>query len=150
MSLAAKDLRSLNIITAVPSDKITMLWPEVSPMLYPAVERSHGRWTMEFLLDALRSGQQQLWIVFEGEQPIKGVATTEILVYPNRKMLAIQYLGGKDLDTWGFSFLEIIEDFAKAAGCSGIEGTARKGFWKWMKEYDYKDAYTVYEKEISK
>ena len=150
MSLAAKDLRSLNIITAVPSDKILMLWEEVSPMLAPAVERSHGRWTMEFLLDALRSGQQQLWIVFEGEQPIKGVATTEILVYPNRKMLAIQYLGGKDLDTWGFSFLEIIEDFAKAAGCSGIEGTARKGFWKWMKEYDYKDAYIVYEKEISK
>ncbi len=150
MSLAAKDLRSLNIITAIPSDKILMLWEEVSPMLAPAVERSHGRWTMEFLLDALRSGQQQLWIVFEGEQPIKGVATTEILVYPNRKMLGIQYLGGKDLDTWGFSFLEIIEDFAKAAGCSGIEGTARKGFWKWMKEYDYKDAYTVYEKEISK
>jgi len=150
MSLAAKDLRSLNIITAIPSDKILMLWEEVSPMLAPAVERSHGRWTMEFLLDALRSGQQQLWIVFEGEQPIKGVATTEILVYPNRKMLGIQYLVGKDLDTWGFSFLEIIEDFAKAAGCSGIEGTARKGFWKWMKEYDYKDAYTVYEKEISK
>ena len=150
MSLAAKDLKSLNIITAIPSDKILMLWEEVSPMLAPAVERSHGRWTMEFLLDALRSGQQQLWIVFEGEQPIKGVATTEILDYPNRKMLAIQYLGGKDLDTWGFSFLEIIEDFAKAAGCSGIEGTARKGFWKWMKEYDYKDAYTVYEKEISK
>ncbi len=150
MSLAAKDLKSLNIITAIPSDKILMLWEEVSPMLAPAVERSHGRWTMEFLLDALRSGQQQLWIVFEGEQPIKGVATTEILVYPNRKMLGIQYLGGKDLDTWGFSFLEIIEDFAKAAGCSGIEGTARKGFWKWMKEYDYKDAYTVYEKEISK
>tara|TARA_R110000824_G_scaffold68302_7_gene176823 strand:- start:611 stop:1063 length:453 start_codon:yes stop_codon:yes gene_type:complete len=150
MSLAAKDLKSLNIITAIPSDKILMLWEEVSPMLAPAVERSHGRWTMEFLLDALRSGQQHLWIVFEGDQPIKGVATTEILVYPNRKMLGIQYLGGKDLDTWGFSFLEIIEDFAKAAGCSGIEGTARKGFWKWMKEYDYKDAYTVYEKEISK
>jgi len=150
MSLAAKDLRSSNMITAIPSDRIKRLWPEVSPMLYPAVERSHGRWTMEFLLDALRSGQQQLWIVFEADQPIKGVATTEILVYPNRKMLGIQYLGGKDLDTWGFSFLEIIEDFAKAAGCSGIEGTARKGFWKWMKEYDYKDAYTVYEKEISK
>ena len=150
MSLAAKDLRSSNMITAIPSDRIKRLWPEVSPMLYPAVERSHGRWTMEFLLDALRSGQQQLWIVFEADQPIKGVATTEILVYPNRKMLGIQYLGGKDLDTWGFSFLEIIEDFAKAAGCSGIEGTARKGFWKWMKEYDYKDAYIVYEKEISK
>ena len=66
MSLAAKDLKSLNIITAIPSDKILMLWEEVSPMLAPAVERSHGRWTMEFLLDALRSGQQHLWIVFEG------------------------------------------------------------------------------------
>jgi|TARA_R110000803_G_C11957997_1_gene318394 hypothetical protein len=150
MSLAAKDLRSLNIITAIPSDKILMLWDEVSPLLYPAVERSHGRWTMQTLLAALKEGRQQLWIVFEGEEPIKGVGTTEILDYPNRKMLAVQYLGGKGLDTWGLSFLDIIEDFAKAAGCSGIEATARKGFWKWFQERDYQDAYTVFEKEISK
>jgi len=150
MSLAAKDLGEENIIRAIPAKKILEIWPAVSSMLYPAVERSHGRWTMPSLLSVLKDGSQQLWIIYEENEPIKGVATTEILSYPNTKMLAIQWLGGKDLDTWGFSFLEIIEDFAKAAGCSGIEGIARKGFWKWMKEHGYEDAYTVYEKEIVK
>ena len=148
MSLAAKDISDENIITAVPSDLIAGVWKEVAHLLQPAVERSHGRWTMQTLLIALKEGKQQLWVVYEKDQPVKGVVTTEILSYPNRKMLAIQYLGGKDLETWGFSFLDIAEDFAKAAKCSGIEATARKGFWKWFREYDYQDAYTVFEKEI--
>jgi len=148
MSFAAKDIAEENIITAVPNDSVLLIWKEVAPLLYPAVERSHGRWTMQTLLAALKEGRQQLWLIYENDQPVKGVATTEILSYPNRKMLAVQYLGGSGLDTWGLSFLSIIEDFAKAAGCSGIEATARKGFWKWFKERDYQDAYTVFEKEI--
>ena len=148
MSFAAKDIAEENIITAVPNDSVLLIWKEVAPLLYPAIERSHGRWTMQTLLAALKEGRQQLWLIYENDQPVKGVATTEILSYPNRKMLAVQHLGGSGLDTWGFSFLSIIEDFAKAAGCSGIEATARKGFWKWFKERDYQDAYTVFEKEI--
>lgn len=148
MSLAAKDKGLENTITAVPTDLIAGIWKEVAPLLHPAVERSNGRWTMQTLLIALKEGKQQLWIVYEQDEAIKGVATTEILSYPNKKMLGIQYLGGRDLDTWGLSFLEMAEDFAKAVKCSGIEATARKGFMKWFKEYDYKDAYTVFEKEI--
>tara|TARA_R110002012_G_scaffold6783_3_gene32493 strand:- start:498 stop:950 length:453 start_codon:yes stop_codon:yes gene_type:complete len=148
MSVVAKDIAEENIITAIPSDLVFEVWKAAAPLLYPAVERSHGRWTMQTLLIALKEGKQQLWIVYEKDSPIKGVATTEILSYPNRKMLAVQYLGGNDLNTWGMSFLHIIEDFAKVMKCSGIEATARKGFWKWFKEDNYEDAYTVFEKEL--
>ena len=148
MSVTARDLELQNIIIAIPSDEIAPLWRHVKEMLYPAVERSHGRWTMQTLLIALKEGKQQLWVVFEEGQPIKGVATTEILSYPHTNMLAIQYLGGNDLETWGMSYLKRVEEFAKAAKCQGIEATGRKGLWKWFKEDDYKDAYTVYEKEI--
>ena len=149
MSFVAKDLADKNIITAVPTDMVFDIWRDVSHFLHPAVERSHGRWIMQTLLIALKEGKQQLWLVYEEDQPVKGVATTEIQNYPNRTMLSVQYLGGKDLDTWGFSMLKILEDFARATNCSGIEATARKGFWKWMKEYDYQEAYTVFEKEIA-
>ena len=60
-----------------------------------------------------------------------------------------RYLGGEDLDGWAFSMLEILEGFAVATKCEGIEATARKGFWKWMKDFDYQEAYTVFEKEIA-
>ena len=148
MSLAAKDLGEENIIRAIPAGKILEIWPAVSSMLHPAVERSHGRWTMPSLLSALKNGSQQLWIIYEENEPIKGVATTEILSYPNRKMLAVQYLGGNGLNTWGLAILDVFQKFAKATGCSGIEATARKGFWKWFKEHGYEDAYTVFEKRI--
>tara|TARA_R110002020_G_scaffold234820_3_gene446916 strand:- start:693 stop:1142 length:450 start_codon:yes stop_codon:yes gene_type:complete len=148
MSVVARDVELQNIIIAIPSDEVFELWKHVKEMLYPAVERSRGRWSMQTLLIALKEGKQQLWVIFEEGKKIKGVATTEILSYPNKKMLAIQYLGGNDLETWGISYLKRVEEFARAAKCEGIEATGRKGLWKWFKEDDYKDTYTVYEKEI--
>lgn len=138
-----------NVITAVPPEMVKDIWPDVADFLEPAVDRSHGRWSMPALYDAVKNGSQQLWIVYEQGAPIKGVATTEIQVYPNRRMLAVQYLGGKDLDGWAFDMLSKLEDFAKATKCQGIEATARKGFWKWMKDYNYQEAYTVFEKEVT-
>ncbi len=149
MSLIAKHAYQGVTISAVPVEMLDQIWGAVSGFLRPAVDRSHGRWSMPSLKEAIREGKQQLWIVYEGDNPITGVATTEIQDYPNRRMLAIQYLGGEDLDGWAFSMLEILEGFAVATKCEGIEATARKGFWKWMKDFDYQEAYTVFEKEIA-
>ncbi len=147
--LAAQDVDEKVTISAVPAEMLDQIWDTVSGFLSPAVDRSHGRWSMPSLKEAVREGKQQLWIVYQGNNPIKGVATTEIQDYPNKRMLAIQYLGGEDLDKWAFSMLEILEEFATATNCKGIEATARKGFWKWMKDYNYEEAYTVFQKEIS-
>ena len=65
MNVTARDLQLENIIIAIPSDEVASLWKHVKEMLYPAVERSHGRWTMQTLLIALKEGKQQLWVVFE-------------------------------------------------------------------------------------
>ena len=65
MSVVAKDIAEENIITAIPSDLVFEVWKAAAPLLYPAVERSHGRWTMQTLLIALKEGKQQLWIVYE-------------------------------------------------------------------------------------
>ena len=149
MSLISEHAYQGVTISAVPAEMLDQVWESVFDYLVPAVERSHGRWSMDSLKEAILQGTQQLWVVYEGDQPIKGVATTEIQDYPNKRMLAIQYLGGRDLNGWAFSMLEILENFAKATQCQGIEATARKGFWKWMKDYEYQNAYTVFEKEIA-
>mgnify|MGYP003673230949 CR=1 FL=1 len=70
--------------------------------------------------------------------------------YPNKRMLAIQFLGGDNFNDWVWDMLEKFNGFAKDSGCDGIEATARQGFWKWLKQDDFEQSYVVYEKRIEK
>jgi hypothetical protein len=134
-------------ITAIPNSEVKHIWLTVYPMLEPAVIRSRGRWDMYSLMSRLLDGRQQLWLVFD-ENQILGAATTEIINYPMRKMLSVNYLGGKDLRKWADKILTVFESWARDNNCSGIEAAARAGFWKWMRNHDYDRAYTVFEKRI--
>ena len=135
-------------ITIAPTNYLNALWPDVEKQLERAVVRSNGRWTMEVLFHVIASGQQQLWLAFDEDKNIDGVGTTEIIEYPNKKMLAIQFLGGDKFNDWVWEMLERFNSFAKETGCHGIEATARKGFWKWLGQDDFKQSYVVYEKRI--
>ena len=62
-------------ITLVPPEHVFQVWPDIRGYLEPAVETSHGRWTLEHLLAVLYSGRSQLWIAFDDEG-IWGALTT--------------------------------------------------------------------------
>ena len=121
------------------------LWGEIYSLLKPAVDRSHGRWTMEHLFAALYSGQQQLWVGYSQEHEINSVLTTQIVRYPNSKMLALQFLGGTGFDDWSDGRLSVLMNFAKDCECAGIEAVARFGFWPMLKKRGFKRSYVTYE-----
>jgi hypothetical protein len=131
--------------TMVPAHAISFMWKEIFPLLEPAIERSHGRWTLTHVFDALYSGQQQLWIGYVNAGEIKFALTTEVANYPNARKLAIHFLGGDDYDEWGSDMTAMLERFAKDAGCSGVEAVARFGFWPMFKDRGYKRPYVTYE-----
>ena len=111
-------------ITIAPANYLNALWPDVEEQLERAVIRSNGRWTMEVLFNVIANEQQQLWLAFDEEKNIDGVGTTEIVNYPNKKMLAVQFLGGDRFNDWVWEMLERFNKFAKETGCHGIEATA--------------------------
>ena len=113
-----------------------------------AVHRSRGRWTIEALFSCIASGQQHLWVAFDADKNINGVGTTEIVMYPNKKMLVIQFLGGKQFNEWVWDMLEKFNEWGRDNQCQGIEATARMGFWEWLKQDDFERSYVVYEKRI--
>tara|TARA_R110002020_G_scaffold4496_2_gene19569 strand:+ start:2262 stop:2735 length:474 start_codon:yes stop_codon:yes gene_type:complete len=135
-------------VALVPPDHTSQVWKDVRGMLEPAVDQSGGRWTMEHLLAALITGQHHLWIVFDDEKTIHGAMTTQMVTYPNSIMLAFQFVGGKDFESWGLDMFEIVRKWGKDNKCDGMEGIGRFGFWKWLKkdEYAFKKAYCVYER----
>jgi hypothetical protein len=135
-------------IALVPPNFVNSLWPDVREELMRAVDRSHGRWTIEALFSCIANGQQHLWVAFDADKNIDGVGTTEIVMYPGKKMLVIQFLGGKNFNDWVWDMLEKFNDWAKDNQCHGIEATARMGFWQWLKQDDFERSYVVYEKRI--
>ena len=132
-------------ITLVPPEHVFQVWPDIRGYLEPAVETSHGRWTLEHLLAVLCNGRSQLWIAFDDEG-IWGALTTEITNYPAKRCLSMHFLGGAEFDRWYSDMLKQISHFGKEMDCDGIEGTARFGFWKFLKQDGFEKCAAFYEK----
>jgi hypothetical protein len=135
-------------ITMVPANYLNNLWPDVRTQLAKATKRSIGRWSLEFLYAAILNGSQQLWVAFDSENNIDGVGTTEILQYPEKKMLAVQFLGGDNFNSWVWEMLDRFKDFGRDNSCQGIEATARMGFWKWLEQDEFSRSFVVYERSL--
>ena len=77
------------------------------------------------MLDDLLAKDQQLWISFDIETKIiAGFLITEVMEYPQTKMLMLHFTGGKDFKSWVSDGLPKIQKFAKDAY------TAEDDFWK--------------------
>jgi hypothetical protein len=135
-------------VVLVPVGDCSVIWKDVKGLLKPAIDASGGRWQPEYVLVALVSGRQRLWIALDAEDKITGAMTTEISFYPEKRMFAIHFLGGEDFDGWFNKMLAGITEFAIANQCAGIECSARKGFWKWFKDEDFKQTSVFYELEL--
>ena len=135
-------------IALVPTTYLAKLWPDVREQLSKAIDRSKGRWSMEMLFASILNGQQHLWVAFDEDKNVNGVGTTELVDYPNKRMLAIQFLGGDHFNDWVWDMLDRFHDWAKDNNCKGIEATARMGFWQWLKQDGFDRSYVVYEKRF--
>ena len=135
-------------IALVPTTYLATLWPDVSEQLAKAIARSKGRWSLEMLFASILNGHQHLWVAFDENKEISGVGTTELVDYPNKRMLAIQFLGGDRFNEWVWDMLDRFHDWARDNERKGTEATARMGFWQWLKQDGFDRSYVVYEKRF--
>ena len=134
-------------IVHIPTTEVRNVWGRVKGLLIPAIERSNGRWTSEYVLAALALGEQTLWVAIDGNE-IAGACTVQVCLYPERRMLAIHFLGGEDFGGWYREMLEALTQYGKANDCHAIECNARHGFWKHFKEDGFERVSTFYEKDL--
>jgi len=138
------------ICTAVPREAIDIVWGDVSSLLNKAILTSGGKYHIDDIYENLTKGYYNLWLIVDDKDGEKVIAalTTRIIWYPNRKAMAMDWIGGKRMMEWLPKAMEILTDFAKDCGCSHLEGYGRKAWSKVLKKYNWKPEYIAYRMEI--
>ena len=136
-------------ISLVPPGNIYTAVPGLLPYLMESAERTRGRATVDDILRFVLNGQMQLWVVFSPEDSkIYGHVITEVKQYPSNTMLVIQYCAGEanHMQYCEDKMYDVLDRFARDAGCAGIELIGRPGWGKHVKQRGYEAQSVMYQK----
>jgi hypothetical protein len=132
-------------VSIVPIDYVDHFWPQVEPLLKPAVDHSHGYYLVEDVYNYVINGYEILWVAHIAGTVI-GMATTHELDYPQKTVLCISFWGGQEpLEDWGLALLQLIQRYARETGYKGIEAYGRSGWSKRLKNYGYEKIADMFE-----
>ena len=88
-----------------------------------------------------------MWIAYD-DAVFKGLVVTEIVTYPQRKLLSMHFCGGIELKEWKDPMLKLLQRYGKDMGCDGIESVGRPGWGKVFEKDGYKALWVTYELPI--
>ena len=128
----------------IQPEDVAYVWEEVAPLLDTVKEHTEGELETDDFLEPLTHGDMQLWIATEGST-VHGVMVTQLVPYPQKKILRIISLAGDNFEELR-EFQEMIEAFAVKTGCTALEMWGRKGWKKLLP--DWEDTYVVYTKDL--
>lgn len=122
-------------LLGIPSDEVAEWWPHLAPMITKALERTGviSDITTDDILEFLEDQDMQCWVAHDGES-VLAVGITQIMIFPQRKVLAIPYVGAiyGTIEDW-LKHIEDLKQFAREKGCTAIRGWGRKGWVKMLR-----------------
>lgn len=127
----------------VPSSRMSEVWPLAKNLIRDALEYADNKFALEDIFFHLRHMDMQLWLVIDELDAIKGAIVTQIIQYPNKKVLLIMLISGVKFDDWSH-FLSDFIAFAKDHNCQSLEGYGRAGWEKKIKHLGFKKIHTIF------
>lgn len=128
----------MNAIQQMPSTADELL--RCKHWIESALEYAEGTHDFKNIVDEVLTGTMQLWA---GE---KGCAVTQIINYPNKKVLHV-FLAGGEMEQI-VDFQESAKKFGKMNGCTAMSIAGRKGWAKVLPKHGWSEKYTVMGMEI--
>jgi hypothetical protein len=135
-------------ISIVPTGIVYKTVDKLAAFLDTAAVYSRGRSFPDDLLRSILSGVYQLWVVHDDEPVIHGLFMTEVVQYPQKKLLCIQHcvIENNLMNEVEDQMQEIAERYAREAGCGGIEFVGRPGWKRHAMRYGYSAQSVKYQK----
>ena len=134
-------------VSLIPLGAVAGVIPTLLPYLVKSQEWTRGRAKVDDILRFVLNGQMQLWVSHDDNE-IYGHVITEVKTYPQCKMLTVQYAAGEPhhLQYVENEMFDLLDRFAKDAGCSGIEFVGRPGWKKAAANQGYEVQSVMYQK----
>jgi hypothetical protein len=146
--------------TGIPLHHLHLVWPDLWPLLEPAVKRSPDK---PDVLARLLWYDAQLWAVYDGNAPVAAIVTQIQVGYPStalatvaadEKRCLIWLVGGSRLREWATDFIAKLEDWARSLGCVTLRGVGRPGWARIVKKFggvsvDAVDGLPAWERRIA-
>lgn len=136
-------------ITALPNDKIDLVWHRIKEFAEQAAKYTYGRFTANDIRYSVKTKPQQFWLAHKDEE-VYGFVVTEISDYPQMRSLIMHFTAGKELLLWKNLMLEEIQNFAHINGCDVIESMGRAGWAKVFEQDGFEKRFMFYELPVKK
>ncbi|MBX6322976.1 MAG: hypothetical protein IRY94_14195 [Rhodospirillaceae bacterium] len=118
------------LMRGVAAAEIAAVWPRVEPLLARATGRTRGCVSTAAVRERLAARDMQLWIT----EPLRAACVTEIVAYPHQRWCRVVFAAGEDLALCRAG-LAVIEAWARAEGCAGVEIEGRPGWRRVLPGY---------------
>jgi len=132
---------------SVPLAALPIVWPDVKQMISGATDTSAGKFEAEDVRAGIERGELALWVVVDETKPIAAL-TTRVIMYPRRRALAIDWVGGTRMREWLPDVMRTFKQFAVDNGCSHLEGYGVRAWGRYLAKYGWKPEYTAYRMEL--
>ncbi|HZS83824.1 MAG TPA: hypothetical protein VFA50_13195 [Stellaceae bacterium] len=132
-------------VCGVHPSHVAMIWPLARGHILAAMRRGYDRFYGE---DDVRrdciEGTAQLWLAC-GAEGIEAAIVSRILAYPKCKVCQVPLIGGRRMREWLPAMQAMIETYARANGCTLMEGSGRSG---WRRAAGFEEIGPILMKEI--
>jgi hypothetical protein len=134
-------------VSMVPAEYVDTCWAKIEPFIEKAAEYTYGRYSASNLYDMVKDGDHQLWVAYDGGD-FKGTVLTNVMNYPQRRVLCMGFCGGIELKDWKTPMLDLLKRYAKDMGCDSIEAFGRPGWANVFKNDGYQIKWVAFELPI--
>ena len=124
------------------------VWKDVEKILKKSVATAKDKSDTIDVLAGILNDVYVLWVVMDEEDSIIAAFTTRLLVYPQRKALALDFVGGTRMKEWNDQLIDTMRKYANELGCSHLEGYGRKAWGRSLKKYGFYPEYIAYRMEL--
>jgi hypothetical protein len=135
-------------VSLVPTEAVGHVWKDVARVLEKSVATVKDRSTTIDILDLTYNGTYALWVVIDEQDDVIAAFTTRLIEYPQRRALALDWVGGTRMNEWQDQLVETMRKYANELGCSHLEGYGRKGWGRALKKYGFYPEYIAYRMEL--
>jgi len=135
-------------VSLVPKEAVGHVWKDVEKVLEKSVATIKDKSGTIDILDGIYDNTYVLWVVLDEQDDVIAAFTTRLIVYPQRKALALDWVGGTRMKEWEDQLIDTMRRYANELDCSHLEGYGRKGWGRALQKYGFYPEYIAYRMEL--